>query len=239
MKKQLLILCSILISLGLTAQTLSPKVFFQEHPRTHNVKLTTDGEYLYTCNGGKAHEGMINKYTLNGQLLESYDIYLDMRSIMYNAKDKCLYIAAFDRNIYKITDLSEGSFVLVHKELYEDGQANLALDSKGKNLYYMSNGSVIIYDFKSGKEKKRFNSIDCGKYTTEGSSAIAVGEKHFYTWNAKHKIIFVYDMKGKKVKNINIANGDYGFSLSYANGMLFVAVDGDYEMGTWYGYEID
>ncbi len=147
--------------LGLTAQTLSPKVFFQEHPRTHNVKLTTDGEYLYTCNGGKAHEGMINKYTLNGQLLESYDIYLDMRSIMYNTKDKALYIADLDRKIYKITSLSEGSFVLVHKEIYEDEQANLDFGPKGKNLYYMSNGTVIIYDFKSGKEKKRFK--DAGK----------------------------------------------------------------------------
>jgi 6-phosphogluconolactonase (cycloisomerase 2 family) len=239
MKKTAILLGLIFVVGSLFAQTISPKVFFQEQPRTHNVHLTTDGEYLYTCNGGKAHEGMINKFSMTGELIETYDIYLDLRSIMYNSKDKSFYVASFDRNIYKITSLESGSFELVHEKIYDNEQANLAIGTKGKYLYYMSEGTVIVYTFSTGVEKKRFTSIDCGPSFTEGSCAIAVGEKHFYTWNAKYKLVFVYDMKGNKVKDISLSNGNYGFSLSYANGMVFVSVDGDYETGTWYGYDVE
>jgi len=221
------------------AQTISPSIFFQEQAKTHNVHLTTDGEYLYTCNGGKAHEGMINKFSMTGELIESYNIYLDMRSIMYNNKDKSFYVASFDRNIYKITSLESGSFELVHEKIYDNKQANLAIGPKGKYLYYMSEGTVIVYTFSTGIEKKRFTSIDCGPSSTEGSCSIAVGKKHFYTWNSKYKLVFVYDMKGNKVKDITLSKGNYGFSLSYVNGILFVSTDGDYEIGTWYGYDVE
>jgi hypothetical protein len=51
-------------------------------------------------------------------------------------------------------------------------------------------------------------------------------------------MIFVYDLKGKKIKTVEISNGNYGFSLSFANGLIFVADDGDYATGTWYGYDL-
>ncbi|HPS27188.1 MAG TPA: hypothetical protein PK269_06210, partial [Bacteroidales bacterium] len=68
--------------------------------------------------------------------------------------------------------------------------------------------------------------------------SVAVDGKYIYTWNADYKLIFVYDMKGQKVKSVEVEKGSYGFSLSYANGLIFVADDGDYATGTWYGYNL-
>ena len=51
-------------------------------------------------------------------------------------------------------------------------------------------------------------------------------------------MIFAYDSKGNKVKTFEISDGSYGFSLSCANGLVFVSDDGNYETGTWYGYDL-
>ncbi|MDO9256173.1 MAG: hypothetical protein Q7U54_11715 [Bacteroidales bacterium] len=47
-----------------------------------------------------------------------------------------------------------------------------------------------------------------------------------------------YDLKGRFQKSVKLSHGDYGFSLSFANGLLWVSEDGDYEEGMWYGYEV-
>jgi DNA-binding beta-propeller fold protein YncE len=232
------LLMALLISASIKAQTLNPKIEFDDDPRTHNVHLASDGQYFYTVNGGKAYQGQISKFTLEGKYLTSYDVNLDMRSLMYNAQDKSFYVCTFEKEIYRITDLEKGTFKNVLSELYDNEQANLALSPDGKYLYYFSDGTVKIFKFPSGKLYKTISGFDKGKEFTSGNSAVAVDGKHIYTWNAEYKLIFVYDMKGKKIKSVQISKGDYGFSLSYANGLIFVATDGNYDVGHWYGYDI-
>lgn len=234
----ILVLIFCVLSLSSSAQVLKPKITFDEDPLTHNVHITTDGEYYYTVNGGKANKGQINKYSFTGKLLDSYEMLLDMRSIMYNAKEKIFYVCTYERQIYRITDLQKSSYELVIPNLYEDEQANLAMSADGKYIYYFNNGTLNIYKFPSGKLQKTISGFDCGKETTAGKSAVAIDGKHIYTWNANYKMIFVYDMKGKKIKTVEIEKGSYGFTLSYANGLVFVADDGDYATGTWYGYDL-
>jgi DNA-binding beta-propeller fold protein YncE len=218
------------------AQIAKPVIQFDDEPRTHNVHIASDGKYLYTVNGGRADMGQINKYTLEGRLVDSYDILLDMRSLMYNGGDKHFYVCTYERNIYKITDMEKGKHELVLSGLYENEQANLAISPDGKYLYYFSSGKLTIYKFPSGTVYKTFDGLDCGSKFSTGSSCVAVDGKYFYTWNADYKMIFAYDKKGKKVKTLEIEKGDYGFSLSFANGLIFVSTDGDYDTGTWYGY---
>jgi len=221
----------------LQAQSIAPKIKFTENPRTHNMHIVSDGKYYYTNNGGKAPEGMIHKFDLNGNLIATYDIYLDMRALMYNQKDKKFYVCTFTKKIYKITDMEKGYFEVVDSNVYQNEQATLALSTNGKFLYCLENGSIKIYEFPSGKLYKTINNIDCGSELGTGSAAIAVDKKHIYTWNADHGIVFVYDLKGNKIKSVDIQQGHYGFSLSFANGKVFVSDDGDYNTGTWYGYE--
>jgi DNA-binding beta-propeller fold protein YncE len=223
------------VSMG---QSLKPKIQFEDEPRTHNVHVASDGSYLYTVNGGKGYLGQISKFSLTGNYVTSYDIDLDMRSIMYNGKDKMFYVCTYDRNIYKITDITSGKYELVLSQLYENEQANLALSPSGKLLYYFDGGTLKIFQFPKGKLVKTLTGFDCGSEFSTGSCAVAVDDKHIYTWNADYKSIFVYDLKGKKIKSASITKGDYGFSLSCANGLIFVSVDGNYNIGTWYGYDL-
>lgn len=228
----------LLMSTAAQGQILKPKITFKEDPLTHNVHIASNGKHYYTVNGGRKNMGQVNKLSLDGKLVDSYKISLDMRSIMYNEKDQSFYVCTYDKKIVKITDLDKGTYETILVDLYDNEQANLALSPSGKFLYYFSGGTLQIFKFPSGKLYKTYTGIDSGKESTTGASAIATDGKYLYTWNADYKIIFAYDLKGKKVKSFEISKGNYGFSLSCANGLVFVAVDGDYDTGTWYGYDL-
>jgi hypothetical protein len=239
MKKSISILVlSLMMGLfGLQAQnTIQPDIYFDDEPGTHNMGLASDGEFYFTCNGGKTSEGKISKYSFSGNFMKSYEIDLDMRSIMYNPKDKHFYVSCYDENIYKITDLEQGSFQLVYSKLYKNAQATTALGPKGKKLYYFDDGTLYIYDFASGEIKETLYGLSSGPELGSGNMSVAVSKKSIITFNSEKKVFYIYDKKGKLKETLRYKSGDYGFSLSYANGHIFVATDGDYSMGEWYGY---
>jgi hypothetical protein len=67
---------------------------------------------------------------------------------------------------------------------------------------------------------------------------VAVDPDYIYTWNSATKTVYVYDQNGNSVRTMTLPNGNYSYSLSFVDGLLFVAVDGNYSTGTWYGYNI-
>lgn len=239
MKKSISIII-VLVTLGmfsLNAQTISPDIFFNDEPGTHNMGITSDGEFYYTCNGGKTYEGKISKYSLKGNFMKSYEVDLDMRSIMYNTKDGGLYVNCYDGNIYKISNLDDGSFQLVYSKLYKNEQASLAIGPKGKYLYCLDENTLNVYDFAKGTVVNTFYNINSGPDLGSGSNSVAASKKYIITFNAEKQAFFIYDKKGKLKETIKFMDGNYGFSLSYANGHIFVATDGDYGMGKWFGYD--
>lgn len=238
MKKCILFFMTITLTglISMNAQSVSPDIYFDDEPGTHNMGITSDGEFFYTCNGGKTYEGKISKFSKNGNFMKSYEIDLDMRSIMYNPKDGLLYVNCYDNNIYKITDLEAGSFQLMYSKLYNNDQASLALGPKGKYLYYLDNGTLKVYDFAKGTLANTFYNINCGPELGSGAYSVAVSKKYIIAFNAEKQVIYLHDKKGNFKEAIKFEDGDYGFSLSYANGYIFVAKDGDYGMGKWYGY---
>ncbi len=241
MKKSAISLILILIVISpvsLLAQDLNPVLTFKEDPKTHNMHICSDGKFFYTVNGGKAEEGQIGKYSLSGNLIAFYPMELDMRSVMYNKKDKSLYINCYDKNIYRITDLENGTYQLVYEGIYSNEQACLALSPNGKYLYEQDNGTLMVYDFKTGKLKNTFYGLKHGDDFISGSNAIAASKKKLYIFDGNAQSIFVYNLKGEYQKKVNISKGSYGFSVSYANGLVFISEDGNYATGTWYGYSI-
>ncbi len=249
---------SLILCIGLYSQVIRPVVTLIDDPLPANIShITADNDYYYTCTGGLSSKQektvhKINKYgILTGDLIKSYPFKsFNMRSIMYNKKDKHLYIATFDMKIYKILDLETGIVEECFKNagsLYKNPKASPALDPNGKVLYVMDKGTITMYNFKDGKVIKTLSGfsygednkddLNTGKY---GSGALAVSTNYIYTWDAhpKKKVIYVYDKDGNLITTVPISYGNWGFSLSYANGLVFVSNNGLNTVGYWNGYKL-
>jgi len=237
--RHILIICIIVLFEGFTqAQTLSPEIVFKDNPQTHNMHLASDGQYLYTCNGGKPELGQISKFKPDGTKIGSYKIELDMRSIMYNPSDKKLYVITYGQKLYKINDLLAGDFTEVTDFPDRNEQCAAALSTNGKLIYFMEFGELYIYALKTGKLKTTLSGLNSSDEASIGGTAVAVDKNNIFSWNAGEQTIYIYDLKGKFQKSVKLSHGDYGFSLSFANGLLWVSEDGDYDEGTWYGYVV-
>ncbi len=223
----------------LSAQTLSPKVVFKDDPQTHNMHLTSDGFYYYTCNGGKAELGQISKYSLAGIKVASFDIKLDMRSIMFNTRDNKFYVYTYAKKFYRIDNLEQGKYAEVYDFSDRAEQSVPAISSNGRQIYFMEAGDVFKYKLRNRKLFPTLSGLKTGKNHENGSTVIAVDKKHIYCWDAAEQMVFIYDQEGKFVKSVKLSKGNYGFSLSFANGMVWVSEDGNYGEGTWYGYVVE
>jgi DNA-binding beta-propeller fold protein YncE len=238
-KFRIIFICCFLLYAGkLYAQTISPKIVFKDNPQTHNMHLASDGQYLYTCNGGKSESGQISKFNANGTKTGSFKIELDMRSIMYNPQDKKLYVSTYSQKLYKINDLISGSYTEVYDFSDRNEQSVPALSTSGKLIYFMDFGVIYVYNMKNGKLKTTLSGFKTTDEAATGATAVAVDKKHIYSWDANEQTVFIYDLKGKFQKYVKLALGEYGFSLSFGNDLLWVATDGNYDEGIWYGYEI-
>lgn len=235
------LLIVMILLMGFTSvycQTLTPVISFIEFPKTHNAHITCDGKYLYTCNAGRSEDGKISKFDKEGKIISNYSIELDMRSIFYNKKDKSLYVSSYDQSIYRIVDLENGIYQDIGTEIIIDPQAVVALDPKGKLLYHFNAGTLEVYTFPEGELVSTTEGLKCGGSILTGSTTVTVSKKHYYTWNSDEQTIYAYNLKSEFVGEYSIENGSYGFSLSFADGKIFVADDGNYDEGTWYAYEL-
>lgn len=239
MKLKVLILISTLFfGTRIFAQIIDPIITINDNPGTYSMHICSDGEFYYTVNGGVAKDGKISKFRLNGEFIASYPINQDMRSIMYNKKDKSLYINIKGKDIFKIVDIENGTIQLIHSGIYENEQATLALDPNGKYYYSMDSGVMTIYSAKTGKVEKKLSGLKCGTKGMKGSTTIAVDNKYLYTWDSDTKTIYVYTKDGSFKTSFIVKAGNIGHSLSCAYGLVFVAKS---EMGKpafWYGYKL-
>lgn len=225
---------------GSTSKTqfIPPVVSFTEHPINHNMHIAADGDYYYTINGGNASTGQINKFTFAGTLIQTYPIQIDGRGLSYNSSDGFLYASTYTGNIVKIIDLSAGTFSVIFSGIMQNGQASFAISTDGTRFYDFYQGTLEIHDFSTGAVVNTITGLSYGSGNFGGEAAVAVDSAHIYTWNASIKTVYSYDQTGTFIQTTVLDSGDNGISISVANNYLFVAKDGNYAMGTWYGYHL-
>jgi 6-phosphogluconolactonase (cycloisomerase 2 family) len=228
-----------LFSLTISAQPLTPEVVFKDNPQTHNMHIASDGQYLFTCNGGKSELGQITKFSFDGTKIESYKIDLDMRSLMYNSADKKLYVNTYGQKLYRIDNLQQSIYSEVFDFYDRSEQSAPAISENGKYIYFMEYGKVYIYSIKDRKLKKTLSGFESTDNAAGGGTTIAVDKNRIFVWNAGEQTIHIYSLKGKFQKSEKLSEGNYCFSLSLANGLLWVSEDGNYEDGTWFGYMVE
>ena len=97
---------------------------------------------------------------------------------------------------------------------------------------------MTIFKFKTGELIRTLSGLKCGKGNRQGAGTVAVDKKYIYTWDSEGKQVFVYNSEGRFLKSFTLSDGDFGYSLSYANNILFVSHSPQGKKGTWFGYSL-
>jgi hypothetical protein len=164
---------------------------------------------------------------------------LDGRAIFYNAAEEEFYVKNYGIDLYWVdSNFEEVDFELVG--IFENENSSPAISPDGELIYELVNGEVRVLGFDSGDEIKTFQLSD---YYDEHlyNSVIAASDMYIFVWGAKNEVL-VYNLEGKYVNKIKLPWEGYGLSLSYCNGMLWIAEDADASTeggnGYWYGFKI-
>jgi hypothetical protein len=224
------------ISTNQGEQTRSAPVLmidFEDTIAMHNMGIASDGTFYYTCNGGTASVGQINKYDLGGVFVSSVPCPIDMRAIFYNPADGKLYAKVYGSDLYEIDPVT-GSATLILSGIFQQSQSSPAISPDGLYLLEHHNGNVYFIDFVTGA---LINTLS--GFSTGGAPyyyAVGTDGDRIFTWDAS--MVYVYDMGGAFIESYNLPSGNYGYSLKYVNGLLFASVDGSGGTGHWYGYDV-
>jgi DNA-binding beta-propeller fold protein YncE len=219
-----------------------PKLVFIDHVYFHNMGITWDGDYYYTVNGGNTENSNLNKYDKSGSLEESYSVGADGRSILYSPSEEQLYVKPYGTSLDEVDlDLEETSTAL--EDIFSGDQSSVAMSPDGEKLYELYEGTVKVFNT-DGDEETSFKLSSYNTTDERGyAAAIAASDKFLFVWAPNSdKEILVYGVDGKYVTKFALPRSGFGFSLSWANDMLWIAEDADGGSdgadGTWYGYEL-
>jgi WD40 repeat protein len=219
------------------------KMKFTDHVYYHNMGITWDGDYYYTVNGGNTENSDLNKYDAAGKLDTHYDVSADGRAILFNTSDEQLYIKPYGASLDEVDlDLEETTTSL--DSVFHEDQSSVAMSPDGEKLYELSDGTVYVYDASTGDEETSFKLSSYNTTTEHGyADAIAASDKFLFVWAPNSdKEILVYGIDGNYVTKFTLPRAGFGFSLSWANDMLWIAKDADGGSdgadGTWYGYQL-
>jgi|GEM_PF-941361 len=215
------------------------EISFTDAPYNHNMGIASDGFFYYTVNGGNTTNGMINKYDLQGNFVSSIPCNLDFRGIVYNRANNHFYVSTYNNTaVYKILDINAGTYELLFSNILQNNQGSIGISFNGQEFYDQYNGTVNVRSLQTGALLQTMTGFSYGAGNWGGNSTITADPDYLYTWDCTAHRVFVYNLNGTPVSSFQIANGDNGMSLSFIDGMMFVALDANYGTGTWYGYRI-
>jgi hypothetical protein len=217
------------------------KMKIADEVKYHNMGIAWDGDGYWTVNGGNEDYSVVNQYDRNGELQETYDFSLDGRAIGYSAAEDRVMVKPYGTDLVWLDPDIEDT-ELAEEDMFSNEQSSVAFSPDGKFAYEFDGGDVTVYSTASGEDVSDF---EIENYYDEESGgfafSIAVSDKFLFAWKAENEI-YVYDLSGKYVTSFELPRAGFGFSLSYCNGMLWIASDADGgsdgATGTWYGYEL-
>jgi DNA-binding beta-propeller fold protein YncE len=230
--------CAAHVAKTVDPDRVEPVMRFDDWTYFHNVGIAWDGRQYYTLNGGNANHGRISVFDRQGKLKSSTSIDVDGRSIMYCRRDRKLYIKGYstDLQVYN----PKARLVTTRKrDVFHSSQSSVALDPDGRRIYELAGGTLYVRSFPG------FDLIaeieDISDEALPYNSTIAASGSFLYTWD-DDGTVSVWDKQGAPVGEFELPSGRHGMSLTWANGLLWCAVDADGKddgaNGFWYGYSL-
>jgi hypothetical protein len=206
----------------------------------HNMSITYDGYHYYTINGGNTNYSVINEYDDKGKFITRYDLKLDGRAIIYNPDDYYMFVKIYGTDLCKI-DLENEEYSTELSEIFANEQSSIGFSPANNVLCELNDSTVTTYDISDGTE---INTYYLDNYNSEErfNCSMAASNEHMFVWGNSPKEVLIYDMEGNYVNSVKLPRAGFGYSLSYCNGMLWIAQDADAKnklgKGTWYGYQL-
>ncbi len=203
-----------------------------------NIGIASDGKYYYTIGSGEASAAKINKYDNDNIRLGSYRFdNLKGRGLEYNKSDGYLYASVQGGHILRFTDLENEKHDTVYRSIMQSEDGSFALSKDGEKMYDFYNGTLKVYDFKTGELWETITGLSCGSDVFGGAAAVTVDYSYIYTWNAYSNTVYVYNHKGVFQRTLEEIYG-VGGSLTVMDGYLYTADDPWYDPGYWNVYNI-
>ena len=201
----------------------------------HPMGVASNGQHLYTTNGGNAGACVVNTFSTQGQYQDTQTCTLDNRSIMYDPTNGYFFTKTYDDNAYRI-DPATGQSFLKGSGWFVDQQSSPAVTPGGHYLLEHQDGTIRVLVKAGGALYQTLNGFQYGPYPSDEAVAM-YDPTTILTWDGY--TLYIQDWNHNVIGTVDIPNGHYGFSLSYTNGMLFTAddVDGNGN-ATWYGYTL-
>jgi hypothetical protein len=207
---------------------------FNDDLYSHTMGITSDRQYYYTINGGVASRGRINTFDLSGNIVNTTSAFLDARAILWSAHTGAFYVKDSSYNIYQVNPRTGAASYM--GTWFQWQQSSPAIGPDGRAFVEHQNGNCRVIGVDRGILIHQGTGFRYGAFPS--SEAICMdGYSHVLTWNGD--TVFVQDKNANLLQTMVIPYGHYGYTLDWANGLLFTADDQNYgSNGTWYGYAI-
>lgn len=201
----------------------------------HPMGVASNGEHLYTTNGGNAGACVVNTFSTQGQYQDTQTCTLDNRSIMFDPTNGYFFTKTYDDNAYRI-DPATGQSFLKGSGWFAYSQSSPAVTPGGHYLLEQQDGTIRVLVKAGGALYRTLDGFQFGPYPSDEAVAM-YDPTTILTWDGF--TLYIQDWNHNVIGTASIPNGHYGFSLSYTNGMLFTADDVDANgNATWYGYTL-
>lgn len=199
------------------------------------MTIAFDGSHYWSSSGGFNPTGYA-EYNPNGSLVSTFSVPLDFRSVFSDGAGNVYARQFANSTIYKQTSPGVFSSFLTLNGGSLDAQSDVVLNSAGTRYISMQGGTVQQWDLAGNF----IGTVTLNGYADNGypsDRAIASAGGYFLTYFGGQ--LQAWDAAGN-LAGSTILNGagtsfDSYFSLSYANGMVFVV---DVANGNWRGYDV-
>ncbi len=215
-------------------------VTFTDGLNSTTMAMAYDGANYWSVSGGGTIGTRLAEYSGAGALLSSFSPGLDFRSVFTNGSGSVFAREYANSTIYQMTAPGVFSPLLTLSGGSLDNQSSVVLDTAGTSYIAMTEGSVSRWDlsgtYLGSLALSAFGAGDENSYPQNRGIAAAGG----YYLTYVNGLLSAWDPNtGARVDQTTLNGGgssfDSNFSLSFANGMVWVV---DEAGGTWRGYDV-
>lgn len=240
---------SIAVGFGTSAQagilfapSYNASTIFTDGLGETSMTIAYDGTNYWSSSGGNVGGNRYAQYDGSGNLLATYAPGLDFRSVFTDASGNVYARQFANPTIYKQT--APGVFAPSGVSLTGgtlDDQSSVVFNGLGTEYVANGFGTVSRWDTSGNSlgsvSLSGFGSVS-GESDYPAGRGIAAAGNYWLTYNG-NGILSAWDFAGNRVDQTTLVGAgtsfDSKFSLSYANGKVFVV---DNPGGSWRGYDV-